>query len=69
MQSKPFELMPSEGRLPNLKRKRRICGKANKTINHIVSEYSKLVQKEHKTSRDCIGRGIHWVYVEQKEFQ
>ena len=34
--------------------------KPNETINHIISECSKLAQKEYKTRRDRVGKMIHW---------
>ena len=37
----------------------RFCGDRDETINHIISECSKLVQKEYKTRRNWIGKGIH----------
>ena len=30
----------------------RLCGDRDETINHIISEYSKLAQKEYKTRQD-----------------
>ena len=38
----------------------RLCSDRNETINHIISECSKLVQKEYKTRHDWVGRVIHW---------
>ena len=38
----------------------RMWSKADETINHIVSECPKLVQKEFKRRHDWIGRRIHW---------
>ena len=38
----------------------RLCGDRNETINHIISEYSKLAQKEYNTRNDCGGKVIHW---------
>ena len=32
--------------------KYRLCGYRDETINHIISEYSKLAQKEHKIKHD-----------------
>ena len=29
-------------------------------INHIITEYSKLAQKEYKTRQDWIGKVIYW---------
>ena len=38
----------------------RLCGKNDETINHIISECSKLAQKEYKTRHDRGGKVIHW---------
>ena len=38
----------------------RRCGDRDETINHIISECSKLAQKEYKTRHDCVGKVIHW---------
>ena len=37
----------------------RLCGDRVETINHIISECSKLVQKEYKTRHYWVGKGIH----------
>ena len=37
----------------------RLCGDRDETINHIISECSKLAQKEYKTRHDWVGRVIH----------
>ena len=37
----------------------RLCGDRDETINHIISECSKLVQKEYKTRHDWVGKVIH----------
>ena len=37
----------------------RLCGDRDETINHIISECSKLVQKEYKTRHDWEGKMIH----------
>ena len=34
----------------------RLCGDREKTINHIISECSKLAQKEYKTRHDWVSR-------------
>ena len=34
----------------------RLCGDRDETINHIISEFSKLAQKENKTRNDWVGR-------------
>ena len=38
----------------------RMCGKKGESISHIVSECSKLAQKEYKRRHDNIARIIHW---------
>ena len=38
----------------------RLCGDRDKTINHIMSECSKLAQNEYKTKHDWVGKMIHW---------
>ena len=37
----------------------KLCGDRDETINHIISEYSKLAQKEYKTRHDWVGKVIH----------
>ena len=37
----------------------RWCGDRDETINHIISEYSKLAQREYKTRHDWVGKVIH----------
>ena len=36
------------------------CGDRDETINHIISECSKLAQKEYKARHDWAGKVIHW---------
>ena len=38
------------------------------TINHIISERSKLVQKEFKTKHDRLGKMIHWKLCKRLKF-
>ena len=38
----------------------RLCSDRDETINHIISESSKLAQEEYKTRHDWVGKGIHW---------
>ena len=38
----------------------RLCGDRDETINHIISECSKLAKKEDKTRHDWVGKVIHW---------
>ena len=37
----------------------RLRGDRDETINHIISEYIKLVQKEYKSRHDCVGKVIY----------
>ena len=45
----------------------RLCGDRDETINHIISECSKLAQKEYKARHDWVGKVIHWEMC--KKFQ
>ena len=38
----------------------RLCGERDETINHMISECSKLAQKEYKARHDWVGKVIHW---------
>ena len=38
----------------------RLCGDRDETINHIISECSKLAQKVYKTRHDWVCKVIHW---------
>ena len=38
----------------------RLCGDRDETINHIISECSKLAQREYKARHDWVGKVIHW---------
>ena len=46
----------------------RLCGDRDETINHIISECSKLAQKENKTRHDWVGKGIHWEMCKKLKF-
>ena len=37
----------------------RLCGDRDETINHIISECSKLAQKEYKTRHEWVGKVIY----------
>ena len=37
----------------------RLCGDRDETINHIISECSKLAQREYKFRHDWVGNVIH----------
>ena len=45
-----------------------LYGNRNETINHIISECSKLAQKEYKTSHDWIAKVIHWEMCKKFKF-
>ena len=38
----------------------RLYSDRHETINHVISECSKLAQKEYKARHNCVGNGIHW---------
>ena len=46
----------------------RLCGDRDETINHIISECSKLAQKEYKTRHDWVVKGIHWELCKRLNF-
>ena len=37
-----------------------LCGDWDETINHIISECSKLAQREYKARHDWVSKMIHW---------
>ena len=45
-----------------------LCGDRDETIKHIISEYSKLAQKEYKTRHDWVGQVIHWELCKKFKF-
>ena len=46
----------------------RLCGDREETTNHIISECSKLAQKEYKTKHDWVGKMIHWEMCKKFKF-
>ena len=46
----------------------RLCGDRDETINHIISECSKLAQKEYKARYDWVGKVIHWEMCKKFKF-
>ena len=38
----------------------RMCGERNETVSHIISECSKLAQKEYKRRHGNVGKHRHW---------
>ena len=46
----------------------RLRSKRGETINPIISECSKLAQKEYKTRHDWVGKVIHWEMCKKLKF-
>ena len=46
----------------------RLCGDWDESINHIISECSKLVQKEYKARHDWVGKVIYWEMCKKFKF-
>ena len=46
----------------------RLWGDRDETINHIISECSKLAQKEYKVRYDWVGKVIHWKMCKKFKF-
>ena len=46
----------------------RLCGDRDETINHIISERSKLAQKENKARHDWVGKATHWEMCKKFKF-
>ena len=46
----------------------KLCGDRDETINHIISECSKLAPKEYKTRHDWVGKVIHWEMCRKFQF-
>ena len=46
----------------------RLRGDRDETIHHIISECSKLAQKEYKTRHDWVGKVIHWEMCKKFNF-
>ena len=46
----------------------RLCDDKDEMINHIISECSKLAQKEYKTRHDWVGKVIHWQMCKKFKF-
>ena len=45
-----------------------LWGEREETINHILSECSKLAQKEYKTRHNWVGKVIHWEMCKKFKF-
>ena len=46
----------------------RLCGDRDETINPIISECSKLAQKEYKTRHDWVGKVVYWEMCRKFQF-
>ena len=46
----------------------RLCSDRDETINHIISECSKLAQKEYKARHDWVSKVIHWEICKKFQF-
>ena len=46
----------------------RLCGDRDETINHVISEYSKLAQREYKARHEWVGKVIHWEMCKKIKF-
>ena len=46
----------------------RLCGDRDETINHLISEYSKLAQREYKTKYRWMNKVIHWELIKKFMF-
>ena len=47
----------------------RMCGERGESVDHLVSEYSKLAQWEYKRRHDDVARYIHWQLCEKGGFE
>ena len=46
----------------------RLCSDRDETINHIISECSKLAQREYRARHDWVGKVIHWEMCKKFKF-
>ena len=46
----------------------RLCGDRDETINHIISECSKLALREYKTRHNWVGKASHWETYKKFKF-
>ena len=45
-----------------------LCGDKDETINHIISKYSKIAQKEYKSRLEWVRKVIHWELCQKLKF-
>ena len=55
-------------RIDKTQQNSRLCGDRGEIINHIISECSKLAQREYKTRHDWVGKVIHWEMSKEFKF-
>ena len=53
---------------PQQNSKCRLCGDRDETINHIISECSKLAHEEYKIRHDWVGKVINWEMCKKFDF-
>ena len=46
----------------------RMCGQSDESVSHILSECSKMAQKEYKRRHDWVGKKVHWEVSKQCGF-
>ena len=47
----------------------RMCGKCGERVQHVVSGYEKLAQKEYKRRHDNVAKKIHWDLCKRHEIE
>ena len=47
----------------------RLCGSADETINHLISECSKLAQREYKRRHDKVAKAVHWTLCKKHQLE
>ena len=47
----------------------RLCTKADESIDHVVSGFSELAQKEYKRKHDNLGKTVHWKLARKCNFE
>ena len=48
---------------------RRLCKKADESIDYVVSGCSKLSQKKHKRRHDNLGKIVFWKLARKRNFE
>ena len=46
-----------------------MCGNVDESIDHVVSDCSKLAQKEYKRKHDNLGKIVHWKLARKCNFE